>query len=131
MKPLVGLGKGCALQEVPFHTAAPALEPTASQKLADTQDTEAKPREPGMVCAVQDVPFHSHAPAPSVAELKPTASQKFAETHDTPDMAARVPLAAWTGSGVVWIFQEVPFHSSARLTEFPESSPWEPTASQK
>jgi hypothetical protein len=49
-----GAGRVCALQAVPFHVTASgpvpeavACVPTASQKLAETQDTAASPPWPG------------------------------------------------------------------------------------
>jgi len=118
-------------QEVPFHTSVSAPPPTASQKLAEAHDTELRFAAPGTACAVQEVPFHLIAPAPGAAALKPTASQKCVEVQDTPDRPARSPLTAWAGLGVAWIFQEVPFHTSARPTKLPEPSRCVPTASQK
>src|SRR5215469_5150726 len=133
--PPEGVGVACADQELPCHTSASSPagpKPVASQKLPETHDTELSEVNPAAAeWADQEVPFHIIAPAPGVAALKPTASQKCVEVQDTPDRPARSPLTAWAGLGVAWIFQEVPFHTSARPTKLPELSRCVPTASQK
>src|SRR5579875_2706148 len=72
-----GLTVGCRVHVVPFHCSARAIvswpaesfrSPTASQKLADTQDTAVRLSAPGTwdatpVCNCQPVPFQ---PAASV-----------------------------------------------------------------
>ena len=126
MKPPVGLGKGCALQDVPFHMAAPALEPTASQKLAETHDTVPTPTDGGRACSCHDLPFHCSA-AGALSGLLTTASQKCAETHDTPLSSASVEPA---GPGVSCGRHEAPFHTSASGTRAAELVLLKPTASQ-
>src|SRR5215813_7857771 len=90
-KELVGPGVGCADQEVPFHAAAfspDGPEPTASQELAETHETDIGCTEvPGITWSCHEVPFHISAAAP--AAPTPTASQKLAATHETPK---RLPL---------------------------------------
>ncbi|HEV2375093.1 MAG TPA: hypothetical protein VGS19_23415 [Streptosporangiaceae bacterium] len=66
-----------------------AAQPTASQKVADTHDTEPSQLScgPGTDCQAQRCPFHFSAMAacpPPGLEETPTASQKSLAGHDTP-----------------------------------------------
>src|SRR5215813_5128428 len=112
----------CAVQDVPFQTAPPPVptEPTASQKVAETHDTERM--EPGMTCRAQDVPFHISANG----GLLPVASQNVGDTHETPvSRTMNWPL----GLGAACALQDVPFQTSASGNS-PEPLSETPTASQ-
>ena len=49
---------------------------------------------------------------PSPVPAEPTAVQAVADVHDTP---FKVLVVAFFGLGVAWIFQVVPFQTSARV----------------
>src|SRR5215470_4757366 len=99
--PPEGVGVACADQELPCHTSASSPagpKPVASQKLAETHDTELSEVNPAAAdWDDQEVPFHTAVSAPS-----PTVSQKLAEVHDTEPRPA--------APGTVCAVQEVPFH---------------------
>src|SRR5258708_25638175 len=93
-------GRTCRLQELPFHISAPApaaleLDPTASQKRAETHDTPARLiRRPlvarpgfGVFWIFQVTPFHTSAretvSRPERSGCEPTAAQETAEAQDT------------------------------------------------
>ena len=77
-----GVGVDCDAQDAPFHIAASCPDrpkPIASQKVADTHDTEPSSENPaGLAAADQDVPSQM-----SVAALLPTATQDVADVLDT------------------------------------------------
>jgi hypothetical protein len=122
-------GMACSAQAVPFHISAPppvaaGLDPTASQKTAETQDTPVKLiRTPltagtgsGVFCSCQVAPFHISARATLAAlesRCEPTASQKTAETQDTP---LRLLVTEPRGDTARWICHELPFQDSARAS---------------
>ncbi len=123
-------GTTCRLHALPSHISAPApaaleLDPTASQKRAETHDTPARlSRRPlvaragfGVLWIFQIAPFHASAretvARPERSGCEPTASQKTAETQDT---ALRLFAAAPGGRNAGWICQVDPFHDSARAT---------------
>jgi len=136
-------GRTCRLQTLPFHISAPLpapleLDPTASQKRAETHDTPARLiRRPlvaragfGVFWIFQVTPFHTSAretvSRPERSGCEPTASQKSAEAQDT---ALRLFAAAPGGRNAGWICQVDPFHDSARATGLDVS--WKsPPASQ-
>jgi len=92
-------GLDCSVHEVPFHISAlgPIVPPvpTASQKLAETQETLSSISRTllpssgggsGAVWILHEVPFHCSTRAvwlPEMLKRSPTASQKLAETQDT------------------------------------------------
>src|SRR6516164_8165598 len=76
-------GVGCAVQVLPFHTAAPSPDgppPTVSQKLAETQDTDSSGRNPGTVEPADHAdPFQVFAcPSPLTDMQKSTVAQDTA-----------------------------------------------------
>jgi hypothetical protein len=122
-----GLGIACALQCDPFHTSPP-LEPTASQKVIETHDTEFIAASDGTACMRHDLPFHRSATAgPGAPGLPPPhASQNVADVHDT---ALKSSNWAPAGLGACCSRQVVPFHvaDSKAVPRVPRN---EPTASQ-
>ena len=102
--------------------------PTASQTVAETQDTEFTVTFGGTVCRRHELPFHCSASSgPPFAELPPPqASQNVSDAQDT--------VWSWTnvepgGLGVCCRCQEVPFHAAASVTVRPPIVAV-PTASQ-
>jgi hypothetical protein len=111
-----GAGTGCAVQDDPLHSSLPP-KLAASQKDADTHDTEATPC-PGERWRCHEVPFHCMAIGP--AKLLPVASQKLGDTHDTP---LGVTIVASAGTGTCCSFQDVPSHFAAKASLRPMLSP--------
>jgi hypothetical protein len=110
-----GAGTGCAVQDDPFHSSVPP-KLTASQKDADTHDTERTPC-PGARRSFHDVPSHCMANGP--ASLPPVATQKLVDTHDTPLAETSV---AFGGTGTRCSFHDVPSHFAAKASLRPRLS---------
>jgi hypothetical protein len=124
---LSGLGVAWIFHEVPFHVSArfrvlPALsecEPTASQKVAVTQDTALSELAvaPGGATAfwISQCPFHLSARGRGAETcdvlLSPPASQTPAEQ----DTALRSVTPAVAGLGGSCALHALPFHSAASL----------------
>jgi len=97
-------------------------EPTASQKVADVQDTELSELSvapPGSAAcwSCQALPFQFSANAcwwlaVVLASYQPAASQEVAAVHDTP---LRIVAAAAAGLGTDWAAQAVPSHLAAKV----------------
>jgi hypothetical protein len=109
-----GLGIGCALHADPFHISLP-LEPSASQKVAETHETAPRPVVPGTAWSSHVVPFHRAANGPTWTEV-PVASQNVGETHDTP--AAKTNVEP-TRLGRCCRRHAVPSHVAAKARFFP------------
>jgi hypothetical protein len=79
-----GVGVDCGVHDAPSHLAASCPDgpkPVASQKVAETQDTEPRPENPGgLAAADQDVPSQM-----TVVALLPTATQNVVDAQDTED----------------------------------------------
>ena len=115
-----GTGVSWMTHLVPFQRSTKFPSPTAVQAVAEVQDTPLKslwstPRGRGTCWIVQVVPSQRSARVrnPARPESKvPTAMHAEAELQATP---ARELSNAPAGSGLGWIVQAVPSHSSARV----------------
>ena len=121
-------------QWLPFQRSASPV-PVAVQAFAAVQETASssptdEPPRLGVVWIFQVLPFHTSA---SVAKLGPvlelpTASHTDPAGQETPlSWLLSAPLAFW----VVWIFQVLPFHTSARVRVAPLPLVNWPTASHE
>lgn len=123
-------GVDCRAHDLPFHISArlarlPALSvcsPTASQKVADVQDSELSELSvapPGSAAcwSFQALPFQFSASgcwwlAVVLAWYQPAASQEEAAVHDTPVRSVATDAA---GLGTDCAAQAVPFHLAANV----------------
>src|SRR6266480_5741483 len=124
-----GLAMVCIVQFEPSQRAAKP-EPVAVHAVAAVQDTPSSGLNvPRLVLwMVQLLPFHFSARAGKLLPVRdsPTASHEDAETQETSLSWLEVTPA---GFGVGCTLQELPFHTSARVSVVPPLSN-RPTASQ-